>query len=86
MPKITAPERGFRYIKEDGRPEFAFADWVDFITQAVNNLPPLSGSGTPEANVSASVGRWYVDTALAAGSGVYYKESGEGNTGWVLRS
>lgn len=86
MGNITVPDRGYPHIKEGGKPEYVFADWMESITRAVNNLAPLTGSGTPETFISAEPGRWYVDTTAAAGSGVYFKESGTGNTGWVLRS
>lgn len=63
-----------------------FYTWMEAITEAVNNTPPLSGSGSPEGVETASVGRWYVDTSAAAGTGIYYKETGDGDTGWVARS
>ena len=60
--------------------------WMDSITTAVNNLQPLTGTGTPESSIVASVGRWYVDTSAGAGTGIYFKETGDGDTGWILRS
>ena len=70
----------------DGYATEAFQIWMDQITTAVNNVPPLTGSGTPEGAVTASAGRWYVDTSAGSGTGIYYKESGDEDTGWVLRS
>jgi hypothetical protein len=58
-------------IVENGTPTVAFYIWIQQIT---------------EGNVIATVGRWYVDTGAAAGTGIYFKQTGEGNTGWVLRS
>lgn len=43
----------------------------------------LSGSGTPESNVTAPVGSTYRRTDGGAGTSFYVKESGSGNTGWV---
>jgi|GEM_PF-2888572 len=63
-----------------------FHNWMAQITEAVNNTPPLTGSGTPEGNIIASVGRWYVDTSAAVGTGIYFKETGDGDTGWAQRS
>jgi|TARA_R110000868_G_scaffold409032_1_gene693713 hypothetical protein len=71
-------------IVENGTPTVAFYIWIQQITAAIQ--APLTGSGTPESNVIATVGRWYVDTGAAAGTGIYFKQTGEGNTGWVLRS
>tara|TARA_R110000803_G_scaffold209398_1_gene278946 strand:+ start:276 stop:527 length:252 start_codon:yes stop_codon:yes gene_type:complete len=71
-------------IVENGTPTVPFYLWIQQVTEAVK--APLTGSGTPESNIIATVGRWYVDTSASAGTGIYFKQSGEGNTGWVLRS
>jgi hypothetical protein len=42
-----------------------------------------SGSGTPEGSVTAPVGSLYTRTDGGAGTTLYVKESGSGNTGWV---
>lgn len=42
----------------------------------------LSGSGSPEGVVTASVGSVYRRTNGSTGSTLYVKESGTGNTGW----
>lgn len=39
-----------------------------------------TNAGTPEAAVTAPVGRFCVDTT---GDDLYYKKTGSGNTGWV---
>ena len=41
------------------------------------------GTGTPEGAVSAAVGSIFVRTDGGAGTSIYVKESGSGNTGWV---
>lgn len=71
-------------LLEGGIPTAQFHTWMDQITEAVK--VPLTGSGSPEAVVIASVGRWYVDASAGAGTGIYFKETGEGDTGWVARS
>jgi hypothetical protein len=43
----------------------------------------VSGSGTPEGAVTAEKGSIYLRTDGAAGTALYCKESGSGNTGWV---
>jgi len=45
----------------------------------------LSGSGTPEAAVTAVIGSMYVRTDGGANTTLYVKESGTGNTGWVAK-
>jgi len=71
-------------IVENGIPTTIFYNWIDQVTEAVK--PPFTGSGSPEGVVVATTGRWYVDTSAGAGSGIYFKETGEGDTGWVARS
>lgn len=44
-----------------------------------------SGSGTPEGAVTAAVGSMYTRTDGGAGTTLYVKESGAGNTGWVSK-
>jgi hypothetical protein len=44
-----------------------------------------SGSGTPESSVTAPVGSMYTDTSGGAGTTLYVKESGTGNTGWAAK-
>lgn len=68
----------------DGVPTPQFYTWLEQVSEAIK--PPLTGSGSPESNVIASVGRWYVDTSASVGTGIYFKETGEGDTGWVQRS
>lgn len=43
----------------------------------------ISGTGTPEASVTANVGSIYLRTDGSTGTSVYRKESGSGNTGWT---
>lgn len=42
----------------------------------------LSGSGTPEAAITAPVGSLYLRTNGGASTSLYIKETGSGNTGW----
>ena len=52
----------------------------------IGNQPAvLSGSGTPEGSVTASVGALYCRTDGGANTTLYVKESGAGNTGWVAK-
>ena len=53
--------------------------------QSVSDLVWRVGSGTPEGNVTAAVGSLYTRTNGGAGTTLYVKESGAGNTGWVAK-
>ena len=82
---ILVPTFGLS-VTPDGRATEEFHTWMDQITNAVNEIRPLTGTGSPEGVETASVGRWYVDTGAAVGTGIYFKETGDGDTGWILRS
>lgn len=45
----------------------------------------LAGSGSPEGVVTANIGSIYSRTNGGAGTSLYVKESGTGNTGWVAK-
>jgi hypothetical protein len=42
-----------------------------------------SGTGSPETVVTATVGSLYSRTNGGAGTSLYVKETGAGNTGWI---
>ena len=44
-----------------------------------------TGTGSPESVVSAGVGSLYMRTDGGAGTSLYVKESGSGNTGWAAK-
>lgn len=52
---------------------------------ATNPVTIRRGAGTPEANVTANVGALYLRDDGGAGTCLYVKESGTGNTGWVAK-
>ncbi len=55
-----------------------------FVTGGVALTPlQLSGSGTPEAVMTAPVGSIYQNYGGGAGTSIYVKQTGTGNTGWV---
>ena len=69
-------------------------EWVELLSVAGGTMtggltfgasgPTLSwGTGSPETVVTAPVGSLYLRTDGGAGTSLYVKESGSGNTGWV---
>ena len=82
---LRAIERDARLVNKDGTMSDRLAAYLDDLTRAINSIPPLVGSGSPEGGEVANVGRWYVDQD-AVDTGIYLKESGTGDTGWVKRS
>ena len=50
---------------------------------ATVELGVMSGTGTPEGAITAPVGTLFRRTDGGAGTTLYVKESGSGNTGWI---
>ena len=51
----------------------------------IDSVTWSSGAGTPEGSVTAVVGSLFSRTDGGAGTSLYVKESGTGNTGWVAK-
>lgn len=54
-------------------------------TSLSTNTSIRTGSGSPETVVTAGVGSIYLRTDGGAGTTLYVKESGTGNTGWIAK-
>lgn len=52
-------------------------------TQTITQIPLYIGTGTPEGVVTAGVGSIFLRTDGGAGTTLYVKQSGTGNTGWT---
>ena len=52
---------------------------------AIQSLYDRFGSGSPESVVTAPIGAVYHRTDGGAGTSLYVKESGTGNTGWIAK-
>lgn len=71
-----------------GRLTTSLYDVLRRIVTAVNRQEDsrvLRGAGSPEGAVVANVGALYARTDGGAGSTLYVKESGTGNTGWIAK-
>lgn len=55
---------------------------LNYIDRKTNLLMLWSANGTPESAVTAAVGSLYMNTAGGAGTVLYVKQTGTGNTGW----
>lgn len=51
----------------------------------VNGVKYVNGAGSPEGVVTAPAGSVYTNKSGGAGTTLYIKESGSGNTGWVAK-
>jgi len=55
---------------------------INYVNRATNLLMMWNASGTPEGAITAAVGSLYMNTAGGAGTVLYVKQVGTGNTGW----
>lgn len=84
--EVVAPELGFSLVVETpfgiGSTEY-FQTWMAQVSDAITNLQPILGEGSPEGVVTASPVRLYIDTLT---NNLYAKIIGDGATGWQLTS
>ena len=81
----TAPNPGQSIVDGGGKMTTVFQQW----TQAINLLPPIVGTGSPEGVVQALQGQTYMDDAGTAGAILYIKRDaadigGDKTNGWIL--
>ena len=81
---IIAFERWSKIANEDGTPSIRFAEWMEEITRTVNLNTPIQGAGSPEGVVTAKVSQRYMDVSGASEAVLYIKQTGSGDTGWIL--
>lgn len=62
-----------------------FAEYVIVPSLGVGNADIMSGTGSPEGVVSGAIGSLFLRTDGGAGTTMYVKESGAGNTGWTAK-
>jgi hypothetical protein len=63
-----------------------FRDGADFGNDLTDAPSLISGTGSPEGAVTANTGSLYLRMDGGAGTTIYVKETGTGNTGWVAYS
>jgi hypothetical protein len=59
--------------------------FAEQLRAGVSQADVLNGIGSPEGVVTAPVGTLYTRSDGGAGTTLYVKESGTGNTGWVAK-
>ena len=59
--------------------------YINALRPGAGTVTWTSGAGSPEGALTAAVGSLYTDTSGGAGTTLYVKESGAGNTGWVAK-
>lgn len=81
---IIAFDRVSSQVNADGTPTLRKAEWIEAMTRQVNLSTILTGTGSPEGAVTANPTALYMDESGSAGSILYIKQTGTGNTGWIL--
>ena len=81
---ITSIERFSQILNEDGTLTVRAATFFEELTRETNLNTPIQGTGSPETVIDADIGQRYLDTAGLAENVLYIKQSGTGNTGWIL--
>lgn len=81
---IIALEQFIQWVGKDGLPSQRAAEYLETMTRQVNFNTVDEGAGSPEGVISAEPKKLYMDTAGTAGSILYIKKTGAGNTGWVV--
>ena len=81
---IPTPEASRPIVIDDATMHELFREWSRQITNEVNSRSLIIGTGSPESVVTANVGTEYMDDAGTASLIKYIKQSGTGNTGWIL--
>jgi hypothetical protein len=60
-------------------------DGILTVGVAANNVGWVTGPGSPEGVVTANPGSLYTNIGGGAGTTLYVKETGTGNTGWIAK-
>lgn len=81
---IIPPLEGVPIVGNGGMPEERVTGWIRSVTDLLNQLEPLTGTGSPEGVVEAGLHREYIDTNYPAGSTKYLKTTATGDTGWQV--
>lgn len=82
----TTGRKSIQIHKGDGTVDLAFRienGYIDYINGL--NVTITAYAGNPNGNVAAPPGSICLNTSGGAGSSLYVKESGTGNTGWVAK-
>ncbi len=71
-------------VTSEGRTTLRGSEFLRELVRAVNLNTPLTGTGSPEGVLTAEPTQRYMDTTGASEAVLYIKQTGTGNTGWIL--
>lgn len=81
---IIAQQRNYEIVDERGFLTTRGANFIESLVRQVNENEVVSGSGSPEGVLAANPKKLYMNESGSAGSILYVKKTGTGNTGWIL--
>jgi len=81
---IIALERFIAWLDADNRPTQRTAEYIETMTRKDNLNTTILGTGSTECVVEAEPTQRYMDDIGTAGNIMYIKQSGVGDTGWVV--
>ena len=83
---LASPDFRYPIVDESGKATEDLQRFFAAAVELINAINPTIGAGSPEGVLSAGPQAIYVDSSAPVGEGIYIKQSGTGNTGWVKRS
>lgn len=85
---IVLPPLDLPIVDSDGRVSDSFRIFLSDLTNLVNLLEPLTGTGSPEGVTFGEVNQVYIDSSGTAGNIFYVKKladiGGDTTKGWIL--
>ncbi len=84
MTHLIDYDRSIKFVDSDGKTVLRSAEFLRELVQQINLNSTLIGTGSPEGVISAEITKKYMDLSGVSGSILYIKQSGSGNTGWIL--
>ena len=81
---MIIPLERFTDLIVGNKPSERASSYFEEITRIVNLNTPIKGTGSPEGVVMADEDQMYRDTTGSTGNILYIKNTGSGDTGWIL--
>ena len=81
---IIAQQRTSALVDSKGFMTTRGAAFIEELVRQVNENETAIGTGSPEGVLTANPGKLYMDDSGGAGTILYAKKTGTGNTGWIL--
>ncbi len=81
---VIALERNSALVNDGNLTTQRGYEFLEELTDLANQNETAQGTGSPEGVLTALPGKQYMDLTGISGMVLYVKQTGSGNTGWVL--